>query len=1058
MSRIGDFVAVNEVAPVVQLAVVREAPRHESFPDTLAPLVDGYLVVEGANAAAVHGLLSALPTGGAFLLSGVYGTGKSHLLAFLGLLAEFPEARQRFTRHYPTWAQMLQPLENRRFFVTYISLDEFDPTALPLETVVAREIAAEAARKNFSVPTDTTSRSEWLRTVWQTVQSQGFAGLVVLLDELAMFLNAKSGESLNRDASFLQFLAQATLRFPLLLVGALQRGVEDLQRMEPYALTQVRDRFQQTWLLGLAHALPLVQQVLLRKKQERELLRCLRELRSQAAWAQKFSLDELFACYPFHPLTLRCLERSVGAFFSRTRSIVTFVQTAVKERLDAPWDHLITPDTIVDHFEPDLAVHPLLRPFAQTVLPYFQVERAGLASRETLPLVKTLLSFQLGGEEPSAQFLADALMQEANEVWAKLEQLRTNANFVDAVRRTGSPQDTYRLDPQITVTEAFRRRLSEKVHALADDDPRLVRFSWECRGDEWALPPLFEPRTLTTHWLRTQRRVVVTATDLRRLDEARLQQIAASLASAHTDECLHLFLALPTHVDAQLAHFVALMDRVHEALAEIADEKTRSDLTRFVHAVVALLPREPNEAERLRWRENAAVWLLCQDLSLAESDLEMKVLERAREILSARQWETQRLLQRLYGDGILVRIRDGGREARNEKVVAKTETIPVRNLVSADFPSFDELVRAVAESVLPQVFPAFPLLAPRREASGQTLRALAKLLLRGLPPASLDINTERWLELVALPLGVVERQDKRLTVAAPNENVREAIMNLVGNGAPYSQVESALAKSKFGLPPDLSQLVIAALLRLGWLVARDRNGKAMPPEDIAVPLNRSIATLSPAELLSNDEWTAVRPFLAAVLGEVSETITPETQQRFWSQLRERLKEWKLTLQDVNARLTQWQRELRQSEIVWRRTGTVLQQGAELVALADEPLSAADGLRSWADRVTGLGLTAEALRQWQQTFETAAQFFAAFSDILAGVRYLRAMGQLPQDLADRQLRLLEEVQQGEALLSRWREWLKAFHQFRSDYIAAYIRHHERAYRGAAWVGKGDFWRS
>jgi hypothetical protein len=94
-----------------------------------------------------------------------------------------------------------------------------------------------------------------LSAVWQQVQAQGFSGIVLLLDELAMFLNAKSGEALHRDASFLQFLAQASRRLPLLLVGALQRGIEDLQRMEPYALTQVRDRFQQTWLLNFAHAL-----------------------------------------------------------------------------------------------------------------------------------------------------------------------------------------------------------------------------------------------------------------------------------------------------------------------------------------------------------------------------------------------------------------------------------------------------------------------------------------------------------------------------------------------------------------------------------------------------------------------------------------------------------------------------------------------------------------------------------------------------------------------------------------------------------------------------------
>jgi len=215
MFRIGDFVEVVAVNPVVQLTQVRETPRTHSLPEPLAPLVDGYLVVESTNAAAMHGLLSALPQGGAFLLSGVYGTGKSHLMATIGLLAEFPDARQRFARRNPNWSPLLQPIGERRFFVTYISLDEFDPTAFALETVVAREIAAEANRKDFAVPSDPSARGEWLSAVWQQAQAQGFSGIVLLLDELAMFLNAKSGEALHRDASFLQFLAQATRRLPL---------------------------------------------------------------------------------------------------------------------------------------------------------------------------------------------------------------------------------------------------------------------------------------------------------------------------------------------------------------------------------------------------------------------------------------------------------------------------------------------------------------------------------------------------------------------------------------------------------------------------------------------------------------------------------------------------------------------------------------------------------------------------------------------------------------------------------------------------------------------------
>ncbi len=1036
--RIGDFVEVANVNPVVQLSQIRDATRTKDFPDELAPLIDSYIVVEGSNAAALHGLLSALPTGGAFLLSGVYGTGKSHLLAVAGLLAEFPEARIRFAARNPTWTPLLHSLSDRRFFTTYISLDEFDPAAFALEAIVAKEFAVEAERKGFSVPTDTSARGEWLHSVWQTVRQKGFSGIVLLLDELAMFLNAKSGESLNRDASFLQFLAQATARLPLLLVGALQRGVEDLQRVEPYALTQVRDRFQQTWLLGLAHALPLINQVLVRKRNEAQLHRLIAELRQRSQWAQQFSVEQLFACYPFHPLTIHCLERSIGAFFSRTRSIVTFVQWSVTQKLNSDWWQLITPDMLVEHFEPDMHIHPQLRPFAQQVLPYFKKWDEGRGTGDQVErLVKALLAFQVGGEEPSAQTLADALMKGADEIWALLERLRTEANFLELVKRTGSPNDTYRLDPQITVTDALRRRLNEAVQSLADDDARLLRFAWECRSEDWTPPPPFELRTLAVSWMRTQRRIAVTVTDLRRLTETQLRQIVASLSSPHTDESMHLFVAVPVAVGEQRMHFEGLMKALQASLPAI---KEATGQERFAFAVAALLPRKPNDAEMRRWKENAAVWLLVQDLSLAESELGMKMLERLREMLPARQWETQRLMQRLYSDGILMGLGIGDLG------------LEVSKLVGSEFVGFDELVRVAAEQVLPQVFPKFPAIAPRREASSQTYHALARLILKGLPVTSLDINAQRWLELVAAPLGIVASRSPKvqteqiptMQVTTPPKELTDAVLQVIGNGSAYRQVEATLAKSEFGLTPELTQLLTAAMLRLGWLSAYDRNGEILTPEAISTPFARSIALLRPAQVLSGDEWQTVRTLLEALLEDVPETITPERQQQIWMQLREAAKGWKLVAQDVSARLAQWQRELSQSERQWQQTVANIHFCAELTNLLAQNLNAADGLRGFGEWAKERGMNAERLRQWRNEFEAAAEFFAQSSSLLNAMHYLQALGWLPEELAKQRNQLLDSLQSGEQLLVEWRDWLENFRRFQEGYAKAYIAHHDLAY--------------
>jgi len=650
-----------------------------------------------------------------------------------------------------------------------------------------------------------------------------------------------------------------------------------------------------------------------------------------------------------------------------------------------------------------------------------------------------LLAFQVGGEEPSAHKLAEALMRDAQEVWTMLERLRTEANFVDTVRRQGSPDDTYRLDPQITVTEALRRRLMETMAALTEDDPRLLRFAWECRSEEWAPPPLNETRTLATHWQRTQRHIAITVTDLRRLTETQLLQTMATIASPHTNECLHLFVALPIAIDEQRRHFAPLLERLLTATTASAAAEVR-----FAHAVVALLPRTPNEAEKRRWCENAAVWLLSQDLSLAESELGMKMLERLREMLPARQWETQRLMQRLYSDGTLLGLETGQQGLAT----------PMRELLRTEFAGFDELVQAVAERVLPKLFPQFLTIAPKREASAQTLNALTRLILRGLPASTLDANAQRWLELVALPLGILSIADRRDTpipmkVTTPQPELTDAILQIVGEGKPYRQLEAMMAKSPFGLTPELTQLVVAALLRVGWLNAFDRNGQTLPPEAISTPLSRSIAVLKLAQVLKGDEWQSLRLLLATVLDDVPETLTPERQQQLWLQLRETAKSWKLMAQDVNARLVQWQRETRQSERQWQRTIETLHLCAELATTALQPLTAAEGLREWTNSVTALGLDATKLQSWRSSWEATVEFFAASGELLEAQRYLNALGWLPDALAKERDRLLSELRDGEGLLRHWSDWLTSFRQFRNDYADAYIAHHERLHQSDAF---------
>src|SRR5439155_10466524 len=83
--------------------------------------------------------------------------------------------------------------------------------------------------------------------------------------------------------------------------------------------------------------------------------------------------------YPLHPVTMELLEE-VRDRFSQARGIIDFTLTqllgnaarGIAPFLDQPWGHLLTPDTIVDHFADLFEVQQEFLPIAQKLFPYFR--------------------------------------------------------------------------------------------------------------------------------------------------------------------------------------------------------------------------------------------------------------------------------------------------------------------------------------------------------------------------------------------------------------------------------------------------------------------------------------------------------------------------------------------------------------------------------------------------------------------------------------------------------------------------------------------------------------
>ena len=413
-----------------------------------------YYVTEeiGTHLKALKALFSKETGCGAFLI-GHYGSGKSHFLAYLTQQIRAGE------------------LGRRGLSVLPVSLLNYK-SSQSLEDILDDQLP--------SGPTQSDRRKKWT-----LIEKQYPHGIVLVLDELSEYLRSKpTPHSFNEDLRFLQFLGEWAQDHSLWILAALQEQIEHTGEIEYDLFRKIKDRYPLRLLLTPAHVRDLIAERILRKKESyrpavEKLAAELSEL------YPKKSMDYGVFCdiYPIHPATMELLEE-VRDRFSQSRGIVDFALTqllgnearGIAPFLDQPWGHLLTPDTIVDHFADLFEVQPEFLAIAQRVLPYFRKNIPLLFPNKTQRdlawrLMKLLILAHLSprrtslGADEAARWLlfkASSIDPARNrEIIGKvLETLCREGAFV-------KQQDSrYRLDLQDDSKEQLEQLLARTVEEL----------------------------------------------------------------------------------------------------------------------------------------------------------------------------------------------------------------------------------------------------------------------------------------------------------------------------------------------------------------------------------------------------------------------------------------------------------------------------------------------------------------------------------------------------------------------------------------------------------------
>ncbi len=163
---------------------------------------------------------------GAFVI-GQYGSGKSHLLAYLAQQLQEQPATGNTTS---TPGDDLLQLAAERPATFAISLLDHRESR-PLEDIVLDTLGMVA-------------ESGDRRPIWTEIDGKFPHGLMLLIDELSEFLRSKSSvAAFHEDVRFLQFLGEWAQGHRLWILAAMQEQIEHLGDLEYDMYRKIKDRF-----------------------------------------------------------------------------------------------------------------------------------------------------------------------------------------------------------------------------------------------------------------------------------------------------------------------------------------------------------------------------------------------------------------------------------------------------------------------------------------------------------------------------------------------------------------------------------------------------------------------------------------------------------------------------------------------------------------------------------------------------------------------------------------------------------------------------------------------
>lgn len=1097
--KIGELIEVPQVRTVIQMSDI-DNPELRDF------LTESFLITEEVQRV-FNAFFNRIcqGEGKGFFIIGNYGSGKSHLLSVLSLLLSYDRAWEPLLNQEKGLAQYHRQLSQQKFIVLNLSLvghsnkeyledividgitdflsgQDIDVTFNQEQDFI--ESVAASVRENHSQKLQRFLQEQEMtaaelfqpgqlflveqllkrlnlpyrfnydrRQIFDYLEEirdrQGYAGIVILIDELSEFLRSKpDGRRFNEDIRFLQFLSESSDSMPLWITATLQEEIEKTGGTVPQAFNKIKDRYLTRFHLTGAHIRELVHQRLIHLKEGAAPV-----IEDVYSYYRSFfndwpvTAEDFKNLYPVHPMAIDLLD-NLKPLFSQHRGIIDFIHyqlrgssdRSIEGMLDKPAHQLLTPDRIFDHFLDRIRDTTETSSYYEKVYRYYEQEMSSLLQEEEMEtgfkLIKLLILFSISpvDKEYTVKDMADMVLEGVTELEPaanyeyindSLQRLCRQGAYIIHEEREGDYEDSYHIDLEADVNLIIDQKTDYIKSNLFENDPRLfTRLGSKIKNDSLPLADFFqEARTgRTVYWQNTRRkgyRIFMPLTDIA-VDD--MEKMGERLQ--HDEYDFAVIIAHPLQVKEN-----------EEYLREILLPEINSDIK---ESLLFWLPRELGKKDFL-------AQVLARELLLDEYKddpaADAQQIRQTLEHLLQEDWnEVEEIITSAYFKGDII---DG---------TGSTVDISLNTI----YKEFKDFFQDLVSRILNKRYPRHVNISPYQSVLGS--RQIEEMEEKFLEPGQIEDfqdtgNLKKNIDAFLKPMNLIKqtRKSYRLQVKPDKNPLLKAFFScLQEEKTKIDDIYWQLRKGPYGLSWTQFKLLVLVLLYSGYITAYSQKQKISLTRLNAGSFKR-IAYIGYGEIIDNDFQLILKNCALLPPRFKKQPFSLPLQHEIWDYLVDLKRELDGNIDDLKQKLNDLSRRGVLADFDLKQMSSYLENAEELLDEIKVSYPSDEGLEKFASCYRNLPHIDQYLERMEKIREFINDRLTAYRRIK---NYLEdSQLQIPetekyQDLMKFHQNLLQSLRD-EAIIFEdgfFSDLEKSFREFQQQYISRYFEEHNRQLAG------------